>query len=97
MDQSPDTSAYQYRLRAGQPMPIIDGTFVIHTFRAEKSTIDMYLYTQELPLSSDFRGQGGTYLSASFSRLNDKCGDSFQGKVVSALEYIDEDGLGFNL
>jgi hypothetical protein len=86
----------QYRLRAGAPMPVMNGGFVIHTFMAELSQVDSYLCTEELPGSHEFRGQGGNYISASFSRLNVRGGDKFQGKIIHSPSYIEEDGYGFN-
>ena len=81
-----------YRLRAGTPMPIGGGgNFVLHTFMAEKSDVDIYACTENLPASSQFRGQGGNLMSANFSRLNVKGGRVFSGKVVYAPEYVDED------
>lgn len=86
----------QYKLRAGQPMPTGGGGFVLHTFKAEKNTVYNYLCTSSLPGSDEFRGQGGRYLSASFTRLAVKGGNHFSGRVVDNVEYIDEDALGFN-
>jgi hypothetical protein len=87
----------QYRLRASQPMPTYRrGAFVLHTFMAEVNTIDVVVCTNDLPKSSDFRGQGGDLISANFSRLNVQGGDYFQGKRVHKPEYVDEDAYGFN-
>ncbi len=87
----------QYRLRCSQPMPVETfGTFVLQTFKAEQTTVDVYLYTTELPTSVEFRGQGGGYMSANFSRLSDRGGDSFQGKIEYPPAYIQEDDSGFN-
>lgn len=88
----------QYRLRAGAPMPIQGqvGTFVLHTFMAEESYVDSYLCTSRLPASSEFRGQGGELMQASFSRLQDIGGNTFAGTVVHSPSYIEEDALGFN-
>jgi len=84
--------AQQYRLRAGSPMPTQQtGRFVLHTFMAEMNDIDVIACTSTLPGSEDFRGQGGSMMSANFSRLNIKGGDVFNGKIVYAPEYIDED------
>lgn len=83
----------QYRLRAGAPMPIQRG-FVIHTFKAEVSDIDIITYTDEQLVGSDqFRGQkiGSNLISASYSRLPHVGGDAFQGKIVYSPEYVDED------
>lgn len=86
----------QYRLRAGAPMPVMNGGFVIHTFMAELSQVDTFLCTEELPGSDEFRGQGGDYVKANFSRLNVRTGDYFQGNIIYSPSYIEEDGYGFN-
>ena len=84
----------QYRLRAGSPMPIqTAGTFVLHTFMAEVSNFTVYACTSTLPGSSSFRGQGGDYISANFSRLNTKGGEVFSGRVVYAPTFVDEDEI----
>lgn len=83
----------QYRLRAGAPMPLDvagEGNFVVHTFMAEETTVDIYTYTEELPASTDFRGQGGDYLNAQFSRLSAQGGNSFSGKVVYPPVFVEE-------
>lgn len=91
------TESEVYKLRAGSPMPTMDsGEFVLHTFMAELSRITIYACTESLPASSEFRGQGGDLVSASFSRLNIKGGDVFQGKKVYTPDYIEEDDLPFN-
>ena len=91
-------TGYQYRLRAGAPMGIsgATATFVLHTFMAEKTEIDNYLCTNILPLSTSFRGQGGDLMQASFNRLQDVGGNTFQGRIMHEPEYIDEDDLNFN-
>lgn len=83
----------QYRLRAGAPMPIGNRQFKLHTFMAEKNTLDLIVYTTNLPESSQFRGQGGNYMSASYSRLPDIGGRSFSGKIVHETRYVDEDEI----
>jgi len=83
----------QYRLRAGTPMPISGGGFVLHTFMAEVNDIDLFACTSTLPGSEQFRGQGGNMMSASFTRLNVKGGDVFSGKIVYSPEYVDEDDI----
>lgn len=86
-----DYSTHTYRLRCGMPMSIAGGGFVLHTFMAEKSQLDVFFCTSSLPSSSDFRGQGGNLVSASFSRLkNEGGGELFQGKQVHQPEYVDE-------
>lgn len=91
-------TGYQYKLRTGAPMGIngLGGSFVMHTFMAEKTKVDNYLCTETLPLSTDFRGQGGDLMQASFNRLQDVGGNTFQGRIMHAPEYVDEDALGFN-
>jgi hypothetical protein len=84
----------QYRLRAGSPMPVrAAGDFVLHTFMAEVSDIDIIACTEELPASEDFRGQGGDLMSASFNRLSVKGGGVFSGKKVYAPTFVDEDEI----
>lgn len=86
-----------YRLRASSPMPVAMGgaSFVLHTFGAEVNDLIMYECTLRLPGSNEFRGQGGDLISASFSRIGDVDGH-FQGRVVYAPHYIEEDALQFN-
>ncbi len=87
-------SGKQYRLRAGSPMPISTaGTFVLHTFMAEVTDVDIYACKSDLPGSEEFRGQGGTYMSASFSRLNVRGGEIFSGKIIHSPDYVDEDDM----
>jgi len=87
-------TGWQYKLRAAAPMPVEGyGVFKYHTFMAEKYQIDTYLYTNDLPSSTEFRGQGGSYLSASFNRLEDNSGEVFSGKVVYAPTFVEEEDL----
>lgn len=79
-----------YKLRASAPMPIGGGKFITQTFMSELTNIDNYLYTKELPASSEFRGQGGPYIRANFSRLLDKGGNTFSGKVEYNPIFIEE-------
>lgn len=85
----------QYRLRAGPPMPISSGGFVLHTFMAEITDVESYPCAESLPGSEQFRGQKGDYISANFSRLSIKGGNVFQGKIVRNLRYKEE-GSVFN-
>jgi hypothetical protein len=92
----------QYRLRASAPMPVggtnygsasySAGEFVLHSFGAEISDVDLYDCTTSLPASSAFKGQGlgGDLISASFSRIGAKGGRHFQGRTVHAPTYGDE-------
>jgi hypothetical protein len=79
-----------YKLRAGSPMPIGTGTFVTHTFMAELSVVDIYLYTNSLPSSGAFRGRGGDLVSANYTKLVDKNQESFSGKKVHSPSYVSE-------
>lgn len=84
----------QYRLRAGSPMPTQEvGNFVLHTFMAEVSEVDIISCTSTLPGSEEFRGQGGNLMSANYSRLNVKGGEVFNGKIVYSPSYVDEDDI----
>lgn len=85
-----------YRLRAGAPMSKGEqgaGDFYVHTFMAECTKIENYLYTENLPGSEEFRGQGGMFTSASFSRLADKSGTVFAGTKNCSPHYIEEDDI----
>lgn len=79
-----------YRLRAGAPMPIGGSSFILQTFMGEESRVVNYLYTENLPGSGDFRGQGGDLMSGSFSRLPDVSGDAFSGSTVENPEFVEE-------
>jgi len=80
----------QYRLRAATPMPVSGGDFKLHTFMGELSRIVNYMCTENLPSSSEFRGQGGDLMSASFNRLAIENGKVFSGKKVYSPTYIEE-------
>ena len=67
------------------------GAFYVHTFMAEKTQNDTYLYTEYLPESEDFRGQFGEFTSGSFNRLNDRSGSVFSGKTTFSPEFVEED------
>jgi hypothetical protein len=87
-------SSKVYRLRAGNPMPTQEGgRFVLHTFMAEVNDIDIIACTESLPGSEQFRGQGGDYMSANFSRLATKGGGVFSGRIVRNPDYVDEDSI----
>lgn len=79
-----------YTLRVGAPMPIGGSSFVLQTFMGEESVVTTFLYTNDLPDSSAFRGQGGNLISGSFNRLQDKGGDSYSGRVVRNPKFVDE-------
>ena len=82
-----------YKLRAGAPMSKGqqgEGDFVVHTFMGEETDFTVYAYTEELPYSSDFRGQGGNLISGNFTRLSVKNGDSFSGRTTNNPTFIEE-------
>jgi len=83
----------KYRLRAGAPMNKGSqggGDFVIHTFMAECSKVDMIQYTENISSSTDFRGQGGELVAASFKRLSTNTGVGFSGTREYSPDYVDE-------
>jgi len=82
-----------YKLRAGAPMSKGKqgaGDFFVHTFMAEENEFTIYAYTEDLPFSSDFRGQAGDLISGNFTRLANVGGNSFSGKTVNSPIYIEE-------
>jgi len=83
----------QYKLRAGAPMPIGSGRLVLHTFGAERYKVDFFDATDNLVGSNEFRGQGGDLVAANYSRLPDKSGRLFQGKIVYNPSFVDEDSI----
>ena len=80
----------QYKLRAGTPMPVVGGKFKLHTFMGEINEVENFACTDSLPSSSDFRGQGGDLISASFNRLPVEDGKLFSGKKVYSPSYVEE-------
>lgn len=82
-----------YKLRAGAPMPIGRGRFILQTFGAEIYNVDFFDATSNIVGSSSFRGQGGNLVSAQYSRLSDRSGNLFQGKVVYTPSFVDEDRI----
>lgn len=93
---TPDAQGLQYKLRAGGPSSRGNqgaGDFYVHTFMAEQIPVDIYLCTDTLPASTDFRGQGGDYVGGQFSRLGDRSGQLFGGSVTYESEYIEETNL----
>ena len=82
-----------YKLRVGGPMSKGlqgDGDFVVHTFMAEEINSTIYAYTETLPKSNEFRGQGGDLISGNFSRLSVKGGRAFSGKTTDTPIFIEE-------
>lgn len=82
----------KYRLRAGAPMPISGGGcgFVLHTFMGATNVVTIDTCTDSLPESSDFQGQGGDLLGATFSQLPVKGGGKFSGSTTAKDEYVEE-------
>ena len=82
---------YSYRLRAGSPIYDESGNAFLHTFGSEINKIIIYDCVKGafLPSSDDFMGQGGNYMSASFSKIGDR-DDHFQGRIVYAPEFGSE-------
>jgi hypothetical protein len=84
-----------FKLRAGSPMPIGYGNFVTQTFMVEKTSTKTFLYTESLNGSDDFRGQGGAYMNAQFSRLmSSSDSEAFKGSITSAPTYEEETVIG---
>lgn len=84
-----------YRLRASSPIPTAESrSFVLHTFMAEVHETEIDTCTSSLPSSTNFKGQGGRLVSASYSRLPLKGGDFFRGQESSSTMYVEEDGYG---
>jgi len=69
-----------YRLRCASPMPA-GGGLVLHTFGTEVLILTTYMCTPTIPSSNEFRGQGGSLMSASFSRLN-VSQELYQGRTI---------------
>jgi len=82
-----------YKLRAGAPMPINRGESILQTFGAEVYNVDFFDSTSSIVGSSRFRGQGGNLVSAQYSRLSDRSGSLFQGKIVYTSSFVDEDRI----
>jgi hypothetical protein len=82
---------YTYRLRAGSPIYDENGNAYLHTFGSETNRIIIYDCVKGtfLPSSDDFMGQGGSYMSASFSKVGDR-DDHFQGRIVYEPEFGSE-------
>ena len=81
----------KYRLRAASPIPTEqEGVFKLHTFMAELIDSDIETCTTNLLSSYDFRGQGGSYISASYSRLPLAGGDHFREETASNTRFVDE-------
>ena len=79
-----------YRLRCGAPMPLGGGGFVLHTFMAEKSRVEVAICVSTIPSSSDFRGQGGKLVAANYTKLKGKSSGLFQGSKTYQPIFVSE-------
>lgn len=88
-------TSYMYRLRSSGPFPV-NGEFIAHTFKAEKSEVTTHEAITSLKKSEDMAGQeGGEYVSISYSSHALTLGGelAFQGTEIKKPEYIDEDSV----
>lgn len=86
----------QYRLRAGSPMPTSNPShFVLHSFMAAVQELKINTCLATLKTSRSFRGQGGGFTSASYSRLP-LSEEYYSGKEVANEIYHDESYKGYN-
>lgn len=90
--------SYRYKLRAANAQEDQNANFILQSFMAERSLLQIFEAkpADELLVTDDFRGQGGEYQQANYSRLPYKTQDGDQ--VFSATEefppiYIDEDDI----
>lgn len=84
---------YTYRLRAASPMPVANGGgFVLHSFMAEgQQQVTETCTTLPAAASSSFQGQGGSFVSASYTRLV-AAGALYRSTVSTGVRYIEEIG-----
>mgnify|MGYP001769035415 CR=1 FL=1 len=84
-------TGYSYRLRAGSPMPIATpGEFVIHSFMAEYHIQDTDTCATRLLASTAFRGQGGGYSAANYSRIVSAGEPVYNASESLNFKYIEE-------
>lgn len=82
---------YHYRLRAGSPMPTADrGSFVLHSFMAEGQDQSTNTCATKLLTSSDFRGQGGSFISANYTRIVASGEAVYRASESIGIKYIEE-------
>lgn len=98
MAENETYDGYQYKLRAGSPMPIGSTggggyNFMLFTFGAEIYRITVETATTSIVSSTEFRGQGGDLIRADYSRLSDRSGGIFQGKLTYSPTFVDEDAI----
>jgi hypothetical protein len=103
------TRTTSYKLRAGTPQPIKgDCTsleepapdtigFVLQTFMAEKTITDSCEDKEDILCSTDMKGLGGDYISASYNAQRFLDPDTneiiFQASETLEEEYIEEDDV----
>lgn len=87
-------TSYIYKLRSSGPFSV-SGGFIVHTFKAEKSEVTIHEVVTSLKTSSDMAGQGGEYVSVSYTSLPFVYagGIAFSGSEVKKPVIIDESGV----
>lgn len=84
-------SGYSYRLRAGSPMPTSDvGNFVLHSFMAEGQDLFNDTCANSLLSSGSFRGQGGPFVSANYTRIVSSGEKIYRASESESSIYIEE-------
>jgi hypothetical protein len=79
-----------YRLRAASPMPISkSGDFVLHSFMGEQQVSIINPCDDSIVSSSEFQGQGGSLVSASYTRLP-YTPERFNSSIAGGVKYVEE-------
>ena len=84
-----------YKLRSSGPFPI-GGSFITHTFMAERNEIILHEATDTLLGSDDMAGLGGNYVSASYNGLayvTQGGAQVFSGSEIKKPVYISESSM----
>jgi hypothetical protein len=82
---------YSYRLRAGSPMPTSNsGYFVLHSFMAEGQDLLTDTCAKTVLTSSEFRGQGGSFVSANYTRIVTSGEKIYRASEAQGPNYIEE-------
>ena len=66
-----------------------EGSYIVHTFMAEVGDVTSQTCETEIASSSDFRGQGGNFTSATYNRLPIS-GKYYSSTKVSNISYVEE-------
>lgn len=84
-------TSYSYKTRTAGFIPI-EGKFIAHTFKAEKSEITIHEAITELKGPTEMTGRGGNYVLISYNALPYVLGGqlAFSGQETKRPEYIDE-------